>query len=68
MGVPVGAAVLCVLMAAGCASVGGLTQSGKRSGARDCASCERMCEVAGATEGNDASIARCKAECRKSCS
>lgn len=34
---------------------------------KNCASCKRMCEVAGDTQNNKAGVEACKADCDKQC-
>ena len=34
---------------------------------KDCAACEKMCAVAGDAEKNPDAVAKCKTDCKKSC-
>lgn len=48
---------------------GARLQSGEGSarGQKNCASCKRMCEVAGDAQNNAEGVAACKADCDKKC-
>lgn len=58
---------LAIASLAGCAGLRGQSRSSGSGGARDCASCERMCEVAGEARDNPGAVDRCKADCKKKC-
>lgn len=52
----------------GCAALSGQSRaSAGKAGGRDCASCARMCEVAGDARDNPRAVERCKADCKKKC-
>lgn len=40
---------------------------GAANNQKSCASCKRMCEVAGDAQDNAAGVAKCKADCDKKC-
>lgn len=42
--------------------------SGGSGSSKECASCKRMCEVAGDAQENPGAIDECKADCNKKCS
>lgn len=43
-------------------------REGAAGGEKSCASCKRMCEVAGDARDNPDGVASCKADCDKRCS
>lgn len=59
---------LVFLMGAGaCSSLSGQNRSGLQTQGRECASCHRMCEVAGERKDNPGAVDRCKKSCEKRC-
>jgi hypothetical protein len=51
----------------GCTALSGQARSSGSQSARDCAACNRMCEVAGDARENPAAVKRCQADCQKKC-
>lgn len=51
----------------GCTGLRGQTRDGASGGTRDCASCKRMCEVAGDARENPAAVEKCKQDCERKC-
>jgi hypothetical protein len=45
----------------------GTGTSSAEASKKDCAACKKMCEVGGSAEDNEGAVAKCKADCDKSC-
>ena len=56
-----------ILTAGACTTLSGQTRSGLPTQGRECASCHRMCEVAGERKDNPGAVERCKKSCEKKC-
>lgn len=52
----------------GCTGARGTSGAGGSGVNTQCATCERMCEVAGDTQGNADAVTQCKANCQEKCS
>lgn len=63
-------ALALLLAAVGCGNmkVGKLRTGADTAAKKDCAACEKMCAVAGDAENNPDAVAKCKADCKKTCS
>jgi hypothetical protein len=62
------AALMATLALSACSMLRGT--AGETTGgtsSKNCRSCERMCEIAGDEQDNEASVAKCKADCAKKC-
>jgi hypothetical protein len=62
-------AVAAMLSLTACASLRSASSASGAggSGSKDCASCKRMCEVAGDARNNPDAVAQCKSDCDKKC-
>ena len=62
--------LLAALTVSGCVTTRGQSRTSagsSKASSRSCASCERMCEVAGDARDSSGAVDRCKADCRQKC-
>lgn len=60
-------AVSLTLALSACSGARLQAREGASGGQKNCASCKRMCEVAGDARDNAAAVEACKADCDKKC-
>lgn len=65
-GGPLLAAIFCTLFS-GCITAQSASGGPAARAAKDCATCERMCELGGDLQEDRNSIQACKASCRRDC-
>lgn len=59
---------LIFLMGVGaCTNLSGQSRTGLQTQGRECASCHRMCEVAGERKDSPGAVERCKQNCEQHC-